>query len=108
MAALVEPSDSAHHAADASKEDAGVSSATQDLSRRFEEMDFDHDGAVSGPAAGQAVHSFGACCRHACNAPGKARPGPHAFYFRGWAPSLKLLCTGSALRNRLTGCIFQK
>ena len=45
MAALVEPSDSAHHAAGAEREDAGVNSATQDLSRRFEEMDFDHDGA---------------------------------------------------------------
>lgn len=54
MAALVEPSDSAHHAAEAAKEEAGVSSATQDLSRRFEEMDYDHDGATAVPAC-QAV-----------------------------------------------------
>ena len=55
MAALVEPSDSAHHSADAAQEDAGVSSATQDLSRRFEEMDYDHDGAMAVPPC-QAVH----------------------------------------------------
>ncbi|KAK9819554.1 hypothetical protein WJX81_000741 [Elliptochloris bilobata] len=48
MAALAEPSDAVHHQADASKQqDAGGSSASQDLSRRFEEMDFDHDGTVS-------------------------------------------------------------
>lgn len=63
MAALVEPSDSAHHAADAAREDAGVSSATQDLSRRFEEMDFDHDGAATAPAACKAVYplQLGVC-----------------------------------------------
>ena len=55
MAALVEPSDSAHHAAGWERGDAGISSATQDLSRRFEEMDFDHDGAAAAPSACQAV-----------------------------------------------------
>ena len=62
MAALVEPSVSAHHAEDASREAAGGSSATQDLSRRFEEMDFDNDGALTTPVHARLCTFCGLVC----------------------------------------------
>jgi hypothetical protein len=42
LAALREPGDVAHHE---QPRDGGASTAAHDLGRRFEEMDFDHDGA---------------------------------------------------------------
>ncbi len=47
MAVLAEPSGVAHHA---QQQQAGAAmTAAQDLGRRFEEMDFDNDGAQPSP-----------------------------------------------------------